>query len=91
MPFNAEHVQKTMVEMRNAIDICRSAAAGDIDVNALQLILTHGMVDLSLAQELVTDLVAERDALSGEVEILRAEVEDLKNPKDEVKEDGAKD
>jgi prefoldin subunit 5 len=91
MPFNGELVNKTMVELRNAIDTCRSATTADIDVNALQLILTHAMVDLSLAQEAVTDLAARQDALSGEVERLQAEVEALKNPQDEVKEDGAKD
>lgn len=62
--YNTQNAQKTVMELRNAMSLLRSAAApADIDFKALETVLGHGLVDLSLAVELIIQLAAENEEL----------------------------
>lgn len=71
--YNIQNAQKTVMELRNAMSMLRSAAApADVSFEALEAVLGRGLVDLSLAVEVITQLATEN--------------EELRNPKPEDQE-----
>lgn len=75
--YNAENAQKTVVELRNASSTIRSTNLADIQIEMLELILGHAVVDLSLSIEMVHILAKKNEALEGRVKELEAKVVDL--------------
>lgn len=61
--YNAQNAQKTIIELRNAMSTLRSTASADINFELLEMILSHGLVDLSLAIELIDHLAKENEEL----------------------------
>ncbi len=61
--YNAQNAQKTVTELRNVMSILRSAELVDSNFESLEAALGHGLVDLSLAVELIDQLARENEAL----------------------------
>jgi cell division protein FtsB len=77
--YNAQNAQKTVVELRNAMSTIRSTDLQEIQVEMLELILGHGVCDLSMAIELVSQLAQENEALKGRIAELEGQVSELDN------------
>lgn len=52
--FTQEATQKTIVELRNAMSTLRDTPVNQININALELVMAHALVDLTLAAEIVS-------------------------------------
>lgn len=61
--YNALNAQKTVTELRNAINTLRSVELANINFESLEMIIGHGLVDLSLAVELIDQLARENEEL----------------------------
>lgn len=74
--YNAQNAQKTVVELRNAMSILRSTPKEEVNYDLLELILGHGIVDLSISIELIDQLAKENGALKKQIDALKTTSED---------------
>jgi hypothetical protein len=70
--LNQETVQRTIVELRNAMSTLRSTPVNEINTNALELVMAHALVDLTI----IADVAAE---LQQQVAELKADSEAMKD------------
>lgn len=66
--FNIENSNRTLVELRNAITTLRMSQPNDLNLQAMELVISHAMVDLSAAGELLARLAEENEQLKKELE-----------------------
>lgn len=66
--FNIENSNRTLVELRNAITTLRMSQPNDLNLQAMELVISHAMVDLSAAGELLAKLAEENEQLKKELE-----------------------
>ena len=72
--YNAKNAQKTVVELRNAMSTIRSTDIAEIQIEMLELILGHGVTDLSMAIELVDQLAQMNESLKKKIEELESKL-----------------
>ena len=66
--YNAQNAQKTIIELRNALSAIRSTEAEKIHAELLELVMSRGMIDLSLAAELINQLAEANKELEAKLE-----------------------
>ncbi len=66
--YNIQNAQKTIIELRSAMSMLRSGASDDIKFESLEIVLSHGLVDLSFAIELIDQLAKENDELRRSIQ-----------------------
>jgi hypothetical protein len=66
--FSIENSNKTLIELRNAVTTLRMSQPNDLNLQAMELVISHAMVDLSAAGELLTQMATENEQLKKELE-----------------------
>ncbi len=74
--YNVQNAQKTVMELRDVMSLLRLATPADVNFEALEIVLGHSLVDLSLAVELINQLAKENEEL-------RSQSEDEEGPREE--------